>query len=120
MGPYHAAVGEALRRHIGEDAAVTCSASRVVPDAAELYRFVAEAGFRDVAIRPAMMNIRLPAMSEFVLSHLAATPVAAAIAAIGSEARAALADDVSLALRTYVDGDGLTVPDETNIVTALA
>jgi len=46
--------------------------------------------------------------------------VARAVAAVGSEARAALADQVSLALRAYLDGDGLAIPDETNVVTALA
>jgi len=66
------------------------------------------------------MNIRLPACEGFVLSHLAATPVARAVAAVGSEARAALADQVSLALRAYLDGDGLAIADETNVVTALA
>jgi hypothetical protein len=29
-------------------------------------------------------------------------------------------DQVNVALRRYVDGDGLSVPDETNVVTALA
>jgi hypothetical protein len=66
------------------------------------------------------MKVRLPAAREYVLPHLAATPVASAVAAVGAEARAALADRVSVALRAYVDGDGLAVPDETNVVTALA
>jgi len=120
MSPYHVAVVDALRQHVGAEAAATFSASRVVPDAEELYRLVVEAGFREVAIHPCVMNIRLPAVEGFVLSHLAATPVASAVAAVGSEARAAMADQVSLALRAYVDGDGLTIPDETNVVTALA
>jgi SAM-dependent methyltransferase len=120
MGPYHVAVVDALRWHVGAEAAATFSASRVVPDAEELSRLVVEAAFREVAIHPCVMNIRLPAVEGFVLSHLAATPVASAVAAVGSEARAALADQVSLALRAYVDGDGLAIPDETNVVTALA
>lgn len=120
MGPYHAAVVDALRRHVGAEAAATFSASRVVPDSEELRRLVVEAGFREVAIHPWVMTIRLPAVDGFVLSHLAATPVAGAVAAVGSEARAALADQVSLALRAYVDGDGLAIPDETNVVTAVA
>jgi SAM-dependent methyltransferase len=119
MSPYHVAVAEALRQHVGAEAAATFSASRVVPDAEELYRLVVEAGFREVAVRPCAMNIRLPAAKEFVLSHLAATPVASAVAGVGADARTALADQVSLALRAYVDGDGLTIPDETNVVTAL-
>ncbi len=121
MGPYHGAVVDALRQHVGAEAAATFSASRVgVPDAEELYRLGVEAGFREVAIHPCVMNIRLPACEGFVLSHLAATPVARAVAAVSSEARAALADQVSLALRAYLDGDGLAIADETNVVTALA
>jgi ubiquinone/menaquinone biosynthesis C-methylase UbiE len=46
MGPYHVAVAEALRQHVGAEAAATFSASRVVPDAEELYHLVVEAGFR--------------------------------------------------------------------------
>lgn len=120
MSPYHVAVVDALRQHVGAEAAATFSASRVVPDADELYRLVVGAGFREVALRPSVMNIRLPAVEGFVLSHLAATPVARAVAAVGAEARAALADQVSRALRAYVDGDGLAIPDETHVVTALA
>ena len=120
VSPYHAAVGEALRQHVGAGAAASFSASRVVPDAGELRRLVVEAGFRDVAIEPCVMNVRLPAVEGFVLSHLAATPVASAVAAVDSRARAALAEHVGRALRGYVDGDGLTLPDEANVVTALA
>src|SRR5512132_1677510 len=92
MGPYHVAVIDALGRHVGAEAAAAFSASRVVPDADELHRLVVEAGFRDVAVHPCVMTMRLPAVEAFVLSHLAATPVAGAVAAAGSEARAALAD----------------------------
>ena len=120
MGPYNVAVVDAFSKHVGADAAATFSASRAVPDADELHRLVVEAGFRDVAIHPSVMNIRLPAVEELVLSHLAATPVASAVAAIGSDVRAALVHQISLALRAYVDGDGVTVPDETNLVKALA
>jgi hypothetical protein len=66
------------------------------------------------------MNIRLPAVEEFVLSHLAATPVASAVAAIGSDVRAALVHQISLALRAYMDGDGVTVSDETNLAKSIA
>jgi ubiquinone/menaquinone biosynthesis C-methylase UbiE len=121
MGPYHAAVVDALRQHVGPEAAATFSASRVgVPDAGELRRLGVEAGFREAIVQPCVMNTRLPAVDQFLLAHLAATPVADAVAAIGSTPRAALVDQVNVALRRYVDGDGLSVPDETNVVTALA
>ena len=120
MSPYHVAVVDALRQHVGPEAAVTFSVSRIVPDAEQLRRLVVDAGFRDVALHTRAMTIRLPAAETFVLQQLAATPVAGAVAAVGAEVRAALAARVRLALRAYVDGDGLAIPDETNIVTALA
>ena len=120
MGVYHAAVTDALRAHVGAEVAARFSASRVVPDADELGRLAADAGFRDVAIEACRMNTRLPAVDRFVLAHLAATPVAGAVAAASVDARSAVADHVRLALRAYADGDGVTVPDESNVVTALA
>jgi ubiquinone/menaquinone biosynthesis C-methylase UbiE len=120
LGPYHAAVVDALRQHVSAEAAARFSASRIVPDADELHRLVVAADFRAVAIEACRMNIRLPAIEGFVLSHLAATPVAEAMAAVDVETRAALGDRVRHALRLYLDGGELTVPDETNIVTAQA
>jgi len=120
MGVYHAAVMDALRAHVGAEVAARFSASRVVPDADELDRLAVDAGFRDVAIEACRMNTRLPAVDRFVLAHLAATPVAGAVAAASVDARSAVADHVRLALRAYADGDGVTIPDESNVVTALA
>ena len=119
MGPYHVAVVDALTQHVSAEAAARFSASRIVPDGDELHRLVVAAGFRDVAIEACRMNVRLPAIERFVLAHLAATPVADAIAVVPSEARAALVDGVRRALHAYGDGDEMTVPDETNIVTAV-
>jgi SAM-dependent methyltransferase len=116
---YHTAVTEALSRHVGADVAARTAASRVVPDAGELRELVLSAGFRDVAIEACRMDIRLPAVDRFVLSHLAATPVAAAVATAGADRRRAVADHVRLALQAYADGDGVRVPDESNVVTAL-
>jgi ubiquinone/menaquinone biosynthesis C-methylase UbiE len=120
MGPYHTAVADALRRHVGVDAATRFSASRSVPDADELERLFVDVGFRDVAVASCRMTVRLPAVDRFVVSHLASTPVAEAVAAVGADARAALADYVRRELRTYADGEEFVMPDETNIVTALA
>ena len=63
------------------------------------------------------MMIRLPLIEEFVLSHLATTLVAGAVAALSEEARAALTRQVRIALQSYADGDGVVVPDEINIAT---
>jgi len=117
-GPYNDAAGEALARHAGAETATKYRASRIVPDAEELSRLLLEAGFREARIRPSKMMIRLPPIGAFVLGHLSASPVAEAVAALSEDRRAALARHVSAALQSYADGEGVAVPDETNIAMA--
>jgi len=117
-GPYNVAIAEALEHHVGVEAATRFRASRVVPDAEALYHLFVEAGFRAVEIRPSAMTIRLPSLETFVLGHLSGMPVAGAVAALSEEQRAALARQVKTALQPYADGDGVAVPDETNIAMA--
>jgi len=117
-GPYNLAVGDALERHVDAETATRYRASRVVPQAEELYHLLVDAGFYGVQIRPHAMTIRVPAVEAFVLCHLAATPVAGTVAALGEAQRAALAGQVRLALQPYADGEGVAVPDETNIAMA--
>ena len=78
-------------------------------------RWLVEAGFREARIRPSAMTIRIPNIETFVLRHLSALPVAHAVAALSDAKRVALAMQVRAALHTFADGDGVEVPDETNI-----
>jgi len=117
-GPYNIAVGEALERHVGAEAASKYRASRIVPDTEALRGMLAEARFREVHIRPIVMTIRLPPIEAFVLSHLSASPVAGVIAALNEGRRTPLAKQVKMALQPYADGDGVEVPDEINIAIA--
>jgi ubiquinone/menaquinone biosynthesis C-methylase UbiE len=117
-GPYNVAVAEALEGHVGTETASKYRASRVVPDAAALSRMLVEARFSAAHIRPSVMTIRLPQIEEFVLSHLSASPVAGAIAALSEGKRSALAKQVKMALQPYADGNGVAVPDEINIAIA--
>jgi len=117
-GPYNSAVGDALERHVDAETAAKYRASRVVPDAAELQRLLLEAGFRDAHVRASKMMVRLPPLEAFVLHHLASNPVATAVAALSEGRRVVLARQVSAALQSYADGEGVAVPDETNIAMA--
>ena len=118
VDPYGLALAEAVERHVGTEAATRILAPRAVPAPEELSRLLVDAGFRDVHIRTSRMAQSLPALETLVLCHLAATPIADAVAALSDEARAALARDVRSALQAYADGDGVAVPNETNMVTA--
>ncbi len=117
-GPYSTAVGSALERHAGIETGMRYRTARVVPNAEELRRLLVEAAFQAVHIQESFMTIRLPPVEAFVLGHLASTPVAGTVAALTEEERTALVREVSMALQSYADGDGVSVPDETNIAIA--
>jgi ubiquinone/menaquinone biosynthesis C-methylase UbiE len=119
-GPYNIAVADALERHVDIDTAMKYRANRMVPDAEDLHRLLVEAEFSDVQVRPSTMTIHLPSIEQFVLCHLSASPVAGAVAALPETERRALAGQVRAALHAYADGDGVAVPDETNIAIACA
>jgi ubiquinone/menaquinone biosynthesis C-methylase UbiE len=118
VDPYGLALAAAVERHVGTEAATRLRAPRVVPEPEELSRLLADAGFRDVHIRTSRMTQYLLAPEKLVPCQLAATPIADAVAALSDEARVALARDVRIALQSYVDGDGVMVPNETNLATA--
>jgi hypothetical protein len=93
-------------------------AAFTLTDAAELRALIAGAGFRTVHIRITTNLIRYPSLEEYVLGYLSATPIARDIAAMDDTARAALLQEVTTALRRYVDDDGLAAPIESHVVLA--
>jgi SAM-dependent methyltransferase len=119
-GVYNSAVGAVLDELLGRDIASRFRASRNVPGKEEILRLVTAAGFRDVGIRVGKRDVHLPAPDKFVLSHLASTPIAAAIAEAKPDLRARIGARVVQRLEPYADGDGVTFPEETHLVTARA
>jgi SAM-dependent methyltransferase len=76
------------------------------------------AGFRRVHIRITTNLIRYPSLEEYVLGYLSATPMTRDIAAMDDTARTALLQEVTTALREYVDDDGLAAPTKSHVVVA--
>jgi hypothetical protein len=62
--------------------------------------------------------VHLPRLDKFTLDHLSATPVAPIVAAADPEAREKIGASVMAALQRYADGDGVTYPEETHVLTA--
>jgi SAM-dependent methyltransferase len=118
VGIYNTAVSAALTRFVGSDVAARFNASRKTPTADELRRLVTEARFSDVEVSVSRINVHLPRIDRFVVDHLAATPVATAVEAIDAEARKQVGASVVEQLLSYADGDGITYPEETYVLTA--
>jgi ubiquinone/menaquinone biosynthesis C-methylase UbiE len=117
-GLYNSAVGEALAKFVGNETAVRFCASRQAPSKEELQRLAVEAGFSSVEVRVMRIDIHLPHLEKFALDHLAATPVAPVIATADPEVCANIGASVMKHLQPYTDGDGVTYPEETHVLTA--
>jgi ubiquinone/menaquinone biosynthesis C-methylase UbiE len=117
-GHYNSAVGEALAQFVSNETAVRFCASRQAPAKEELQHLAMQAGFSAVEVRVSRINVHLPRLNQFTLDHLAATPVAPIIAAVASEARKEIGASVVKQLHRYADGDGVTYPEETHVLTA--
>jgi ubiquinone/menaquinone biosynthesis C-methylase UbiE len=118
VGLYNTAVGEALSRFISDAAALQFCASRQVPCKDELQRLAAEADFSAVDVRVSRIHVHLPRLDKFALDHLSATPLAPIIAAADPEAREKIGASVMAQLQRYDEGDGVTYPEETHVLTA--
>jgi ubiquinone/menaquinone biosynthesis C-methylase UbiE len=119
-GIYNSAVGQALAQHVGIDVASRFCASREVPVAEELVRLAVAARFNDVQLQVQQMIARLPSPEQFVLGHLAATPIAAKVKAMDGPSRAALGQAVAQQLAGYKQGDGLAFPEKVHVLSASA
>jgi ubiquinone/menaquinone biosynthesis C-methylase UbiE len=118
VGLYNSAVGEALARFVSDAVALQFCASRQVPAKEELQRLATEAGFSAVDVRVSRINVHLPHLDRFALDHLSATPLASIIATADPEVREKIGASVMGQLQRYDDGDGVTYPEETHVLTA--
>lgn len=116
--PYAAALASALARHVSPEAGSMVRAPHALHDAVEVHDLVTSAGFRNVRVRPTIERTTLPLPEKFVPGHFAALPMAETIARLTPDRRAALIQDITEALRPYVDGEHLRVPAGVHVVTA--
>lgn len=110
--PGFAALAEGLAQHVAPG---LLDGPFGLGDADELGTLLREAGFQDVKIRPAMKLLRFPSVETFLQRYAAASPLADPVAQASDDARAALTDDVTRALRPYLDANGLAFPIENHL-----
>lgn len=116
--PFYVALLNALERHLGPGAGEPIRAAFMLSDREELRALVSEAGFSNVHLRITTNLLRFPSLEQYILGYLAATPVATRVASIGEQGRSRIVGDVTEALQTYIDDDGLAAPVENHVVVA--
>jgi ubiquinone/menaquinone biosynthesis C-methylase UbiE len=118
--PGFLSLAQALANHIGSEAATFMQSPFSLASENELRSLVEQAGFHNVKIHPATKRLTFPSPDEFVKRYVAASPLAGIVARAESRSQQALLENVSKALQSYVNPDGLAFPIETNFVIAHA
>src|SRR5262249_54105133 len=91
--------GDAAERHVSREVAAGLRTVCALGDADAVRSLLLQAGFREVRIAIAILVMRFASVEAFVPGQFAATPFAGAVAALDANARAALLEDVRVALR---------------------
>ena len=113
------AMAEALHRNIGAEAAAFRDIIFSLGEAEAIEVLLRDAGFRDIVIRPMVKTLRFPSAEAFTVRYISAVePLARMVSEVDDNARTALLEDMSAALRPYVDPDGLAIPTASHVVTA--
>src|ERR687894_870769 len=105
--PPFAIADEELARHIGPEAAGFVRLVFSLHDPDELQNLISGAGFHDVAVWRDTKTLRLPAPEEFLWQYVQSTPLAAAVAQVDDESRAALERNVVAKWQEFTEDGAL-------------
>jgi hypothetical protein len=98
--PLFVLMADALADHVGPESARFVHAVFSMHDPDALRSLATQAGFADVDVRSTSMVLTLPPPAEFLWQYVWSTPLAAAVAQVDEERRAALENDFSNRCRT--------------------
>jgi ubiquinone/menaquinone biosynthesis C-methylase UbiE len=117
--PGFAVLADALTHHVGPEAgALMTSGPFVLSNSAAVRTLIAEAGFSDITIRPALKILRFPSPDEFALRYASGSALASLVAGADDHARTAFLAEIKEKLQRYVDEQGLAFPIESNVAVA--
>lgn len=112
------AMGEALARHIGAEAAGFVDHVFSLHDAVEIQDLVRDAGFHDVSVRSDTRPLRLPPPEEFLWQYVHSTPLAGVVAQVDDESLGSLEGDVVTKWQEFVEDRVLVL--QVRVATATA
>jgi ubiquinone/menaquinone biosynthesis C-methylase UbiE len=106
--PLFAILEQALARHVKPEVAAFVRAVFSLYEPQELEKLTSSAGLHETEVRSTTLSLTLPEPSEFLWQYVHSTPLAAAVAQLDDEARAALERDVVAGWRSFVKDGTLT------------
>lgn len=115
--PYFAAQVAAVDRRLGAEAAGGLAEGFQMTDPLPLVTALSGAGLEDVEVRTLDLLLDLPPLADWAPRHLAATPVAPALAGAAPGIARELGADVAHAMADFVTPDGVRVPFSSWVMT---
>jgi SAM-dependent methyltransferase len=118
--PIFGILAEGLARHVSPEAAAFVHQVFSVHETRELQDLLSVAGLVDVSVRAREVRLRLPPPDEFLWQYVHSTPLAAAVAELDAERRAALGREVVAGWERFAEHDGLGLALRVVLATARA
>ena len=109
---------QALARYVKPEAAAFMRVVFSLHEPQELEKLASDAGFTDVEVRSEALTLSFPGPGDFLWQYVHSTPLAAAVAQIDDEGRAALQRDVVSGLEPFVKGGDLAFDVDAVLTTA--
>lgn len=116
--PVYALLTDALRRHVGEEAATMMASPFAFGTAGRLREVAHDAGLVDVRVVVTPGSERFGSVAALVQQEAASSPLAAALAAVAPTTRDALVADLEDRLAPWIDDEGVCFHNETHVLTA--
>jgi len=113
-------IEQALRRHMGEEAAAMSRAPFAIDRESVLEELLIGAGFGEVEVRCETITARFVPGLGFAGRFIAAQPMATEFAAAPPEVRAAVDGDVDAAIQPMLEGDAAVFPMPSLVASATA
>ena len=118
MPPIFAVLEDALGRYLSAEAAGFMRAVFSLHDAGEIRELMSSAGLQEIEARSSVKTLHLPDPPSFLWQYVHSTPLAAAVAQLDEDGRAALQSEVLAGWQPYTDEGAFVLPLKGTVATA--
>lgn len=117
---YFRAQSTAMRRHVGEHAAVKALAPFAYPALTRLPEMLAGKGFCDVDVRGISISRVIADAERGIAEDIEGSPLGPLVRACGDETMPRVVDDILRECADFIDGSALCVPQQAAMITTMA
>ncbi len=114
--PYFYTLVETVARHIGPETAVGLKSAFALTNTDEIYSLLDEAGFAQIDMQMAQLDLPMPALTEFVPRHIQATPMANGFNQASKATQQTVVQEVAEKLNAYVANGRTQIPFHSHMI----